>query len=72
MAKLATIAGYRIEADHEGFGLKYVHVSKGKFWASIAELEDGGVLHDDMFEHEIPVPAAVIEKITAWADANGF
>jgi hypothetical protein len=72
MAKQTTIGGLRIEADNDGFGMSHVSITKGRYWSSLSALEDNGFLLDDKCEGELPIPAAVIEKISAWAEANGF
>ena len=65
-----TIAGYRIEIANEGDSIQ-CWVEKGRHSASLAALQNSGVLEDSSgFEHK--VHPATIDRITAWAEYNGY
>lgn len=71
MTTKTTINGYSVET-YTDCGQTYCDVSKGRFAASLAALDADGCLWDSNFEQSLPVPAATIAKIEAFAISHGY
>lgn len=69
MAKNIIIDGFKVSIDDDN-----CWVEKGKRCSSLALVEDLGHVEDINAEgtDAETVPEETIEKIRAWADANGF
>ena len=67
-----TIAGYTVELETEinSDPSTQCDISKGEFCASLACLLDTGVLSDGDSVHS--VRSSVVERISDWADENGY
>lgn len=75
-----TIKGYKVSLDTDMNGdgennkdrVTGCWISKGSYSASLACLEDTGLLHSTNWNAEEEVPREVIDEITAWAQENGY
>jgi hypothetical protein len=72
--KTKTFSGYLVELETDvdlGDGpTTQCTISKNRHWASLAALNETGVLIRD--DSEIAVPDAIIARIQDWADTNGY
>ena len=66
-----TIEGYLVELEFDEDTRSQCQVTHGRFGASLAALNDIGVL-TDFRDREHHVPAWIIHKIYDWAENSGY
>ena len=67
----ATIAGYKVTITDAGDCI-CCDIEKGRFYGSLASVENEGVLYDQHMEFTQPISDSAIDRITAFAMKHGY
>lgn len=62
-----TIDGFKVTIDDDN-----CWVEKGRFCSSLALVESIGHIEDTNADGHVDINESTVDKILAWADANGF
>lgn len=74
-----TIAGYTVELDLYKAGTEpssdctiTKRIGARDYWSSLAALQNTGILYSGTGDMQHEIDANVLDRITAWAEKNGY